>query len=369
MRIRARHYATAELVDVSCSAGRIATIGPPGSAPVDREVGWIAPALFDLQINGALGHNFTSRELTVDAVHHVYTACRSHGIGSFCPALITASVEVLTHGLSTVCRARADDSAIEAAIPAIHLEGPYISSEDGPRGAHPRQHVRRPDWVEFQRLQEAAGGLIRLVTLAPELEGGLKFIERLTHASVVVALGHTAATPTQIRDAVSAGARLSTHLGNGCHSILPRHPNYVWEQLADDRLWASIICDGHHLPASVAKCIVCVKSPAQTILTCDASPLAGLPSGNYREWDQDLEVAPEGKVVLTGTPYLAGSAVFTDTCVANAVRFTGVSLSDAINMASARPRELLGLPPRRLQVGDTANFVLFDWDGEHLTLR
>src|SRR5207244_4307325 len=179
-------------------------------------------------------------------------------------------------------------------LPARHREGPDLSPEDGPRGAHPRQHIRPPDWDEFRRLQDAAGGLIRLVTLAPEHDGALPFIEKLVAAGVVVSLGHTAASGACIRAAAKAGARLSTHLGNGAHAILPRHPNYIWEQLAADELWASIICDGHHLPPSVARCIVRVKTPARTILTSDAGSLAGLAPGHYHEWGQELEVRPEG---------------------------------------------------------------------------
>src|SRR5207302_1455446 len=163
--------------------------------------------------------------------------------------------------------------------------------------------------------------------------GALAFIERLTSSGVVVALGHTGADGPRIRDAIRAGARLSTHLGNGSHAVLPRHPNYIWEQLAADELWASIIADGHHLPPAVVRCILRVKTPARTVLTCDASPLAGLPPGRYREWEQDFEVLPEGKVVVPGTDYLGGSGAFTDTCVGNVVRLGGVSLQDAVDMA------------------------------------
>jgi N-acetylglucosamine-6-phosphate deacetylase len=143
---------------------------------------------------------------------------------------------------------------------------------------------------------------------------------------------------------------------------LPRHDNYIWEQLADDRLWASLICDGHHLPAAVFRCLVRVKSPARAILTCDASNLAGLPPGQYREWDQLFEVLPEGKIVVAGTSYLAGSGSFTDRCVGTAIRFAGLSLGEAVDMAGARPRELLGLPRVHLESGAPANLVLFDWE-------
>jgi N-acetylglucosamine-6-phosphate deacetylase len=203
--------------------------------------------------------------------------------------------------------------------------------------------------------------MIRLVTLAPEQEGALEFIKKLARSGVVVALGHTAATPEEIRAAVDAGARLSTHLGNGTHALLPRHDNYVWEQLGNDALWASLICDGHHLPPPVVRSMIRAKTPARTILTCDASSLAGLPPGLYREWEQDLEILPEGKIIVRGTSYLAGSHAFTDFCVGNAIRFAGVSLAEAVDMAGARPRELLGLPPRRIEPGMPADLVLFDW--------
>jgi N-acetylglucosamine-6-phosphate deacetylase len=361
MRIRARHYATGQRVDVTCN-GTITSIEPAGTAPVDRESGWIAPALFDLQINGCDGHGFSSDRLNIESARHVVDVCRKHGIGGLCPTLVTNSFEALAHGMSVLRQACESDPAIARAVPAIHLEGPYISAEDGPRGAHPKQHVRPPDWNEFSRLQEAAGGKIRLVTLAPEHDGALAFIEKLTKSGVVVSLGHTAATGKQIRDAVAAGAKLSTHLGNGSHAMLPRHENYIWEQLAADSLWASIICDGHHLPPAVVRCIVRVKTPAHTILTCDAGSLAGVPPGRYREWDQDFEVLPEGKIVVPGTAYLAGSWAFTDLCIGNVIRMAGVSLADAIDMAGARPRELLRLPARKLEVGMPAELVLFDWE-------
>jgi N-acetylglucosamine-6-phosphate deacetylase len=366
MRIRARHYATGERVDVLCERGVIQAITPPTVERPDHEAGWVAPALFDLQINGALGHCFSSERLTIDAIRHVVRVCRRHGIGGLCPTLTTNRFEVLHHGMTTLRRACETDAAVAHAIPAVHLEGPYISPEDGPRGAHPRQHVRPPRWDELCRLQDAAGGRIRLVTLAPEHEGALHFIEQLVATGVVVALGHTAATGARIQAAIAAGARLSTHLGNGSHALLPRHENYLWEQLASDELWASIIADGHHLPPAVVRCLVRVKTPARTILTCDASSLAGLPPGRYREWEQEFEVLPEGKIVALGSggaggDYLGGSWAFTDRCIGNAIRFAGVSLRDAVEMASARPRELLGLPPQRLEVGEPAELMLFDW--------
>jgi N-acetylglucosamine-6-phosphate deacetylase len=362
MRIHASHYATRRRVEITCEGETIVAVGDPSGPPPDYEAGWVAPALFDLQINGCGGESFNFEHLTVDAVRRVVTTCHRHGIGSFCPTLVTNSGIALESALTTLRRACQTDAALDRALPAFHLEGPYISPEDGPRGAHPRQHVRPPDWQEFFRFQDAAGGRIRLVTLAPEIEGALPFIERLVKSGVVVALGHTAATGSRIREAVAAGARLSTHLGNGTHALLPRHDNYVWEQLAADELWASLIVDGHHLPPAVVRCMVRAKTPGRVILTCDASSLAGLPLGKYREWDQELEVQAGGKVIVAGTGFLAGSGVFTDTCVGNVIRYAGVTLREAVDMAGARPRELLGLPVRGIEPGMPADLVLFDWE-------
>ena len=354
MRIRARWYATGELRDFAAAGGRFHAADPDG-AP-DLHAAWAAPALFDLQINGCDGRSFNSPQLTVDDVRHVAEVCRRHGVAGFCPTLITQSAEALLHGFAVLRRACELDPAVARAVPALHLEGPYISPEDGPRGAHPRRHVRPPDWDEFRRFQDASGGRIRLVTLAPEHDGALAFIEKLAASGVVVALGHTAASGQRLRDAVRAGARLSTHLGNGCAAMLPRHDNPIWEQLADDALWASVICDGWHLTPAVARCILRVKTPARAVLTCDASSLAGRPPGRYAEWGEEFEVLPSGKIVVPGTSYLAGSGVFTDACVGWTVHNAGVSLRDALDMATARPRELLGLPDK------LTDLVLFEYE-------
>jgi len=364
IRIRARHYRSGDLKDFCCHNGYLSAVNPASNDAVDLEAPWIAPALFDLQVNGCHGHAFNSSTLTAREIQQVVTVCHAHGISALCPTLVTGPFDALNHGFVTLARACDSDPALNRALPCFHLEGPYISPDDGPRGAHPRAHVRSPDWNEFQRWQESAGGRIRLVTLAPEHDGALRFIEQVTAAGVVVAIGHTAATSQRIREAVHAGAKLSTHLGNGSHALLPRHDNYLWEQLAHDELWASVIADGHHLPPAILRCLVRVKTPTRTVLTCDASSLAGLPPGRYLEWGQELEVRPEGKVVVPGTTFLAGSALFTDTCVNHVVRAAGVSVADALDMAGLRPRELLSLTPCRIEAGDPADFVLFDTSPE-----
>ena len=360
MRLRGAHFPTGERRDWIVADGLIQSVTEPGSVPPDVEAAFLAPAFFDLQINGGGGIAFSSPNLSSEDIRKVAALCHQHGIGAFCPTLITNSPDSLLHGFAVLHRARELDPHLARAMPLFHLEGPYIAAEDGPRGAHPKAHVRPPNWDEFRRLQEAAGGLIRLLTLAPEHDEALNFIERVVDSGVVVALGHTAATPERIRDAIAAGARLSTHLGNGCHTLLHRHANPLWEQLAADNLWASIICDGHHLPPALVHCIVRMKTPSRLILTCDASSLAGVPPGRYRQWEQDLEVLPEGKIVPCGQNVLAGSWVFTDVCVANVMRYAGLSLAASIALATDQPRRLLGLPMQTLEIGQPADMILLD---------
>lgn len=362
MRIRARHYATGEPIDITIDRGVITAVGLPDDSPADVEAGWVAPSFFDIQVNGCEGISFSSAAISTDDVARVAEVCRAHGLGGFCPTLVTNSHAALTHGFRIIARAAGSDAQLAAMMPAFHLEGPYISSDDGPRGAHPREYVRPPDWGEFKRLQDAAGGRIKLVTVAPELNGMLPFIGRLVASGVVVAIGHTAATAETIRDAITAGAKLSTHLGNGCASVLPRHDNCLWEQLAADELWASVIADGHHLPPAVLRCILRMKTPARTILISDASALTFSPPGRYRDLGQDVDVLPDGQVVIAGSRRLAGSGVFADTCVSHSIQVGALSLKDAIDCAAVRPRELLGLKVPRIAVGEPSDLCLFDFD-------
>jgi N-acetylglucosamine-6-phosphate deacetylase len=368
VQITGRWYESGQKVVVTIHNGRVAEVdwGLDVTAAGEGDAtGWLAPAFVDLQVNGFAGHDFNrnwreGQEEEASATFHaiVERAARA-GTGMLCPTVCTAARDQMTAALAMIRRAREADSRLADALPAVHVEGPFLAPEDGPRGAHPLAHVRDPNRDEFRRLQEAAGGLIRIFTLAPERPGALPLIEALAAEGLVVAIGHTAATPAQIRDAVSAGARMSTHLGNGAHALLPRHPNYLWEQLAEDGLTASIIADGHHLPPAVVKCIARVKGPERLCLVSDAITLGGLPAGVYN--DGLHEVLPSGQVVLAGTPFLAGAGHLLDAGVANALRFTGWSLADVVRAASVTPARLLGIEGRlaRPEVGAPAGFIRF----------
>ena len=240
-------------------------------------------------------------------------------------------------------------------VVGIHLEGPAISGLDGYRGAHPLDAVRDPDWGEFQELQEASGGRIVLVTLAPERSGAIDFIRKATAEGVAIALGHTAADGATIRAAVAAGARMSTHLGNGIASPIARHPNPIWEQAAHDGLDASLIADGHHLDPATLRVLVRAKTPDRVILVSDASPLAGLPPGRYGDWAVD----PSGKIVVAGTPYLAGSNQGIETGLDTLLRETDLSVEQALATVTRGPARVLGCGEPTLKAGRAANLVRF----------
>jgi N-acetylglucosamine-6-phosphate deacetylase len=313
------------------------------------------PGLVDIQVNGFGGVDFNSPDVSADRIREILPALRATGVTRFLPTLITGSRDRFA-----TC-ARTINAVDDPAIAGIHMEGPYISPNDGPRGAHPRAHAIDASLDDLRRRQDAAAGRIVLVTLAPEIPGALAMIEYLADRGIRVALGHSEASPEIIRDAIRAGATLSTHLGNGCAAMLPRHPNLIWEQLAADELYASFIVDGHHLPPSTVKVAVRAKSPQRTILTTDAMAAAGCPPGSYRIGDADVDVGADRRVSLRGTPYLAGSALTMAESVVNTVRFTGMPMDDVLPMASTVPATYTGI--------ELDGTVSADWNPERLELQ
>ena len=239
----------------------------------------ILPGLFDLQINGFAGVDFNGPDLTCEDLEKAVIALAKTGITGFMPTIITNSPKAIKDRLAFLRRFQ-EESKWGSFICGFHLEGPFISPQDGPRGAHPKEHVRKPDWALFQEFQEAAGSGIRIVTVSPEWEGAADFIAKCAASGVKVAIGHTAANTHEIQAAAEAGASLSTHLGNGAHPVLPRHPNYIWDQLAEDRLWLTLIADGFHLPPAVIKVFLEVKKE-KAILVSDAVSFAGCKPGVY----------------------------------------------------------------------------------------
>ena len=289
------------------------------------------PGFFDLQVNGFAGVDFNDPATTAGAIDGALERMRATGVTRCLPTLITSPLDEFAACARSIAGSR------HPAIAGIHMEGPYLSPEDGPRGAHRRAHITAASVDDFQRRQDCCAGAIRLVTLAPEVPGAIELIEYLAGTGVRVAIGHTAAAPSQIVAAIAAGATLATHLGNGCAQMLPRHPNVIWDLLAADEVFASLIVDGHHLPPSTVKAMIRAKGPGRTILVTDAIAAAGCPAGRYTIGGVTCELGANGRVSLAGTPYMAGSALTMDAAVTRAVRFTGLPLDTVVPMASTIP--------------------------------
>ena len=313
------------------------------------------PGLFDLQVNGFAGIDFNAPGLTGEGLAEALERQRATGVTRCLPTLITSSFDRFARNARVIARSP------DPAVAGIHMEGPYLSPEDGPRGAHPREHVTNASIADFDRRQEAADGRIVLVTLAPEAPGALSLIDHLVKAGVRVAIGHTGGTPQQVEDAISAGATLATHLGNGCAQMLPRHPNFIWTLLAADPVAASFIVDGHHLPAATVRALVRAKGVERSILVTDATSAAACGPGRYSIGDVVCESREDGRVSLPGTPYLAGSSLTLDRAIATTVTFTDLPIDVVLPMASTIPALYLGV--------QTAGTVCAEWDGSELNVR
>lgn len=293
----------------------------------------------DLQVNGYAGVDYNSTGQSVEQIEVSLAVMRRSGVTRCLPTLITSSRERFA-----AC-ARPILGSNNQAIAGLHMEGPYISPLDGARGAHPLAHVVAATLDDFKWRQDAAGGRIVLVTLAPEVPGALALTEYLAGQGIRVAIGHTAATRAQLRDGVLAGATLATHLGNGCPQLLHRHDNVIWEQLAEDGLLASLIVDGHHLPPAVVKTMVRAKGLARTILVTDAMAAAAAPPGRYWIGELEVELGAGGRVTQPGASNFAGSALTMDRAVALTAAFCGLPVQEVLPLASTLPARYLGIEP------------------------
>jgi len=346
--------ATGEAITVEFNE-RIVAVRP--CAVVRDDLPFIAPGFVDIQVNGFAGIDFNNPAATHTEIATAIEAIVATGVTRCLPTVITGSPDDMVACLANL---RAAQRGLPA-IAGVHVEGPHIGPEDGPRGAHPARWVRPPDLAEFQCWQEATEGNVRLVTLSPHWPDAAAYIRAITSAGTTASIGHTGATADQIAAAVDAGATLSTHLGNGAHAVMSRHPNYIWDQLAEDRLSASFIVDGIHLGQAYLRTALRAKTVARTILVTDASSPAGAAPGRYRLGEQDADLTVDGRVVLAGTDKLAGSALRMNEGIANVMRLGGLSLKDAVRSATTNPARIIHLEGREngLEPGETADIVTF----------
>jgi len=342
---------------IEIADGTIAAIRPAEATNAT----YLSAGLIDLQVNGFRGFDLNAGAVTPSTLLSICEELLSVGVTTWFPTIITASQASILQALKAIAKSRIDHRLVAEMVPGVHVEGPSISEKDGPRGAHPLALVRPPSIAEFERWQRASGNLVSMVTLAPEHDGSMDYIRALTARGVLVALGHTAATPEEIHAAVEVGATLSTHLGNGAASMLPRHPNFIWAQLADDRLTASLIADGWHLPPDTFKSLLRAKGMERAILVSDTVALAGMPAGLYQQpVGGSVEVSPEGRIGVAGTPYLAGASLPLSANVAIAAEMAGMPIADALLLATHNPGRFVG-GRGRLEVGARADLIRFEW--------
>jgi N-acetylglucosamine-6-phosphate deacetylase len=317
----------------------------------------LAPGFVDIQVNGFAGVDFNNPEASQREIARAIDTIVSTGVTRCLPTVITGSPDDMLNCLRNL---RSAQKALSS-IAGFHVEGPHIGIEDGPRGAHAARWVRPPDIVEFFRWQDATDGNIRLTTLSPHWPEGPAYIRAVTGSGAVVSIGHTGATAEQIAAAVDAGATLSTHLGNGAHAVMRRHPNYIWDQLAEDRLSASFIVDGIHVGQAFLRTALRAKTVSRAVLVTDASAPAGAAPGRYRLGEQDADLTADGRVVLSGTDKLAGSALRMNDGVANIMRLGGLTLPEAIETATVNPARIIKLEGRMqgLKPGERADIVAF----------
>ncbi|SFE21441.1 N-acetylglucosamine-6-phosphate deacetylase [Lentibacillus persicus] len=346
-QIEGIHYKTNEPINVYIENGKIKEIKKLYSNRNTKELDIIAPGLIDLQINGFKGIDFNNDPLKLIEWETVTKELSKHGLTSFYPTIITNSFENLQKIFQLNYEYLSKRFENSNLIQGFHLEGPYISKEDGPRGAHNINYVRSPNLIEFKKLQETSGNLIKILTISPEWSTSNDFIKEVTKTGTKIALGHTSASENQINQAIQSGALFSTHLGNGTHTTLPRHNNYLWDQLAAEELSASVVADGHHLPLNLLKIFNKVKKE-KMFLVSDSVALAGLEPGEY-------ETFVGGKVRLTherklhlhdNSNILAGSAKSLIEGVSHLVNNHICSLAEALDKASVIPASIMNLPQK-----------------------
>jgi N-acetylglucosamine-6-phosphate deacetylase len=301
-----------------------------------------APAgLIDLQVNGYAGIDFNDTDLAAGALDHALGAMRADGVVGCLPTLITAPAEVLAARFAALDRAVAASRLGPAMVPGYHLEGPFLSPEPSYAGCHPPGAMLAPDAALVERLEAPLARPILLITLAPERHGATELIRWAAGRSKLVAIGHTAADGETIAAAAAAGARLSTHLGNALFHTQPKFANPMMAQLAEDRLAASFIADGRHIPPFALKVMLRAKGPERSLLISDATAAAAAPPGRYGFAGMAIERDAAGTVTVAGGTTLAGSALRLAQAVENLVAWGLASRAEATRMAADNPAALL----------------------------
>ena len=339
-RVTCINCITGKTEEITFRQGMVTAITEVASKSTD--LAYMAPGLIDLQINGINGIDFNAVTLTQEDVINATHYLLSQGITTFLPTVITNSDENILAILRSINQACSSDPLVNSCVWGIHLEGPFICPKNGAKGAHDEKYIKAPDWNLFSKFQEAAGGKIKLITIAPEWEGSASFIEKCIDHGVLVSIGHSLADTQQISMAVKAGASISTHLGNAVPLLLPRHPNLLWDQLAEEDLYACIITDGLHIPDSFIKVVKQIKGK-KTLVISDATCFAGMQPGEYQSHiGGSVIVDNEKRVFLKNSPgFLAGAGKSLLENVETLINHKLCTLNEAWQMASLNIADML----------------------------
>jgi len=336
---------------------------PAGVRVVDFGDAILVPGFVDIHIHGGAGQDvMTADPSGLAAVEQLLF---KHGVTSYFPTTVTAPLDQTLSAVDRLANAiegaSRDDRSRKRAQPlGIHLEGPFLSHAR--RGVHPRENLLPPTLPTFDRLWQAGRGHIRVMTIAPELEGALEVIAEAARRGVCVSLGHSDADLSSTRAAVAAGARHATHTFNAMRPLDHRDPGIVGEVLTDSRLSADIIADGIHLDPAIVQLFLKTKGPAEAVLITDAISATGMPEGRYRLGTFEVEVK-NGRCLLDGK--LAGSLLTMDRAVCNVMQFADWDLQQAVRLATLNPARVAGLTNRgKLEAGAQADFVVLSSGGE-----
>ena len=340
---------------------------PQGARVVDFGDGILAPGFVDIHIHGGAGHDVM--EADASGLAAVERLLFKHGVTSYFPTTVTAPLDQTWSALDRLANAiesasRNGGSRRERARPlGIHLEGPFLSHVR--RGVHPPENLLQPTLPTFDRFWQAARGHIRVMTIAPELEGALEVIAEAARRGVCVSLGHSDADLNSTRTAVAAGARHATHTFNAMRPLDHRTPGIIGEVLTDSRLSADIIADGIHLDPAIVELFLKAKGPDAAVLITDAISATGMPDGKYKLGDLNVDVA-NGRCTSGGA--LAGSVLTMDQAVRNFSVFTGATLATGVRLAARNPAALMGLEQHWgcLEEGREANIVVLSPEGRIL---
>jgi N-acetylglucosamine-6-phosphate deacetylase len=345
------------IVDVSPRAARAI---PSGAQVFDFADAVLAPGMIDIHIHGGAGHDVM--EADGASLPAVESLIAKHGVTSYFPTTVTAPIDQTLAALDRLAAAiEASSNGVSRARPlGIHLEGPFISHAR--KGVHPPENLLAPSLKMFERFWQAARGHIKIMTIAPELDGAFEVIAEAARRGVCISVGHSDANLSSARAAVDTGARHATHLFNAMRPLEHRDPGLLGQILTDSRQSADFIADGIHLDPAIVKLILEAKGPDKTVLITDATAATGRPDGVYRLGSLEV-VVKEGRCTSNGR--LAGSVLTMDLAVRNVMRFTGCDLQLAVRLASLNPAQVAALPDRgRLEAGAMADIVVLTAGGE-----